>query len=210
MISRSQALLAARSASSALATALAPTRSDSFPSFCVPTTPSFSIRSALFSNRSHLIENKGKSPLFKSISFSQFRTLFHFSPGSPLLSTCSPKHTGGIPPSLSRRRRVPHSAHLARAPHPQPSPRGAAQLSPGRKPRVQIPISAEPQRGGTSFDFEFRPAPAPNRPTLPISQGLTTSEPRANRRPAALSAGPPNRVECTLTNHAIPARVAGP
>jgi hypothetical protein len=64
-----------------------------------PTSPVFSVCSALLPEGSHLIENKTQTHICKSLDFNQFRTLFHFSPASPLFSVCSPKHTGGIPPS---------------------------------------------------------------------------------------------------------------
>jgi hypothetical protein len=157
MISGSQFRLPTASVPPGLAFGLVSTRINLSFAFSAPTTPSFSISSALFSKHSHLIENKRKSRIIKSFIFRQFRTLLCSSPGSPLLSVRSPKHTGGVPPSLSSRRLVSYAARLVRAPHPQCSPRGAKQLSQGRKPRVHIPITSEPQRGGTSSDFEFRP-----------------------------------------------------
>jgi hypothetical protein len=65
----------------------------------VPTTLLFSCRSKLLQKCGHLIENKGQEPFCKPFVFYQFRTPLHSSPGSPLFSIRSPKHTGGIPPS---------------------------------------------------------------------------------------------------------------
>jgi hypothetical protein len=80
-----------------------------------PTSPVFSTRSALFPKSSHLIENKRQARIFKFIRFNQFRTLFHFSPASPLFSICSPKHTGGIPPSrLGRESSI--TSNIAKSP----------------------------------------------------------------------------------------------
>jgi hypothetical protein len=63
-----------------------------------PASPVFSNASTLLQKSAHLIENKGQMPFGKPCVFYQFRTLFHSSPASPVLSICSPKHTGGIPP----------------------------------------------------------------------------------------------------------------
>jgi hypothetical protein len=172
MISRSQFELPSASVPPSVALASAPTRIRSSRSFFVPTTPSFSIPSALFSKHPHLIEKKEKSPFSKSNIFNQFRTLSHSFPGSPLLSVCSPKHTGGIPPSLLGRRLTSGLAQPIRAPHLQTSPRGAKQLSPGREPGVSVGTEREPQRGDTSFDLELRPQsrvdsrPAPDFPRV--------------------------------------------
>jgi hypothetical protein len=65
--------------------------------------------SAFAANRTHdtvypqIARQNRASYRARSIStrhlFNHFRTLFHSFPGSPLLASCSPKHTGGIPPS---------------------------------------------------------------------------------------------------------------
>jgi hypothetical protein len=62
--------------------------------------PVFSVHCALFQNSAHLIENKGQARFCKLPIFNQFRTLLHSSPASPVLSICSPKHTGGVPSHL--------------------------------------------------------------------------------------------------------------
>jgi|HubBroStandDraft_6_1064221.scaffolds.fasta_scaffold971959_1 hypothetical protein len=200
MISRSQFQSVSGPASRGIAPASAPSRIDSSPCFCARTTPSFSISSALFSKHPHLIENKEKSPFFNSINFNQFRTLFHSSSGSPLFSVCSPKHTGVYPRPLSGG--TARDAKCAGS-----APRHEAKRS--LRHTVAITVRAphlQSSPGGATHSLICGPIRAASL----ISQGLTTSELRANRPPAALSAGPPNRVEWSLTNHVIPARVAGP
>jgi hypothetical protein len=185
MISRRLFQLAAAPASRGLAPALVSVQNDPRPYFCAPTTPSFSISSALFSKHSHLIENKGKSPICKSCIFNHFRTLLHSSPGSPLLSVCSPKHTGGIPHSLLGRRLTSGLAQPIRAPHLQIRPRGAKQLSPGREPGVSVGAEREPQRGDTSFDLELRPqsrVDSPPAPDFPRVDHLGTARQSSARR----------------------------
>jgi hypothetical protein len=61
-----------------------------------PTSPSFSIFSALFPKIAQLIENTRQTPSRNPINFYQFRTPLHSFPGSPLFSMRSPKHTGGV------------------------------------------------------------------------------------------------------------------
>jgi hypothetical protein len=63
-----------------------------------PASSLFSTSSRLLQKSAHLIENKGQMTFCKPSVFYQFRTLFHSSPASPILSICSPKHTGGVPP----------------------------------------------------------------------------------------------------------------
>jgi hypothetical protein len=89
--------LSAPIASSATRFAMLPTH-HTFSFKNAPATPVFSNSSALPQNSAHLIENKGQMPFCNPSVFYQFRTLFHSSPASPVLSICSPKHTGGIPP----------------------------------------------------------------------------------------------------------------
>src|SRR5580698_8001547 len=61
-----------------------------------PTSPSFSISSALFPKIAQLLENTRQTLLRNPFRFYQFRTPLHSFPGSPLFSVCSPKHTGGM------------------------------------------------------------------------------------------------------------------
>ena len=58
----------------------------------------FSIITTLIQKSAYLIENTRKTPICNSLIFNRLRTLSHSSPGSPVLSTCSPKHTRGCTP----------------------------------------------------------------------------------------------------------------
>jgi hypothetical protein len=75
-----------------------------FPEKSVPTSCLFSVSSALFSSNSHLLENKGQLPFFKSFRFNLFRIPLHSFPGSPVVSSFYELHTGGVgtPPPKSR------------------------------------------------------------------------------------------------------------
>jgi hypothetical protein len=62
-----------------------------------PTTPSFSISSALLPKRTYLTENARHNHFSNSFNFNHFHTLFHFSPATALFTISSPKHTEGVP-----------------------------------------------------------------------------------------------------------------
>jgi hypothetical protein len=59
----------------------------------------FSAPSTLLRKSAYLIENTSQMLISNPLYFNHLRTLFHSFPGSPLFAICSPKHTGGIPPS---------------------------------------------------------------------------------------------------------------
>jgi hypothetical protein len=62
----------------------------------VPTSPSFSISSALFPKIAQLIENTRQTASRNPIHFYQFRTPLHSFPGSPVVSAFYELHTGGV------------------------------------------------------------------------------------------------------------------